>query len=163
MSQAFVNLVSQTLIFRSLPWCLTEQTKGKGAPGGSAILPSYPWVLWSYLASVPEVQFHGTFLSMSPDFQHPSIHLHIHPSNICCVPTAYQQDAVLTLREFRVYGQDRHLYKKWYSNVIKARTEMYANYHVQKSKQISQLGGGWLHKYQARDTWVKSYGSRGFH
>lgn len=95
ISQAFCKsvLLSQTLIFRNLPWCLTEQTKGKGPPGGSAILPGYPWVLWSYLASVLGVQFHGTFLSMSPGFQHPFIHLHIHPSNICCVLTRCSLDS----------------------------------------------------------------------
>ena len=85
--------------------------KGKVAPGGSAILPSYLWVLWSYLGSVPEVQFHGTFLSLPPELQHPSTHSHIHPSNTCCVPTTCQQDTTLTLREFTVYGQDRRLHK----------------------------------------------------
>lgn len=81
--------------------------KGQGAPGGSAILPSYHVVLWSYLASVPGVQFHGTFLSMSGVSN-------IHSSTYTFIPQTFAVcllDAVLTLREFRVCGQDRHLYK----------------------------------------------------
>lgn len=59
--------------------------KGKVAPGGSAILPSCLCVLWSYVGSVPEVQFHGTFLSMPPDLQHPSTHSFIHQTLAVCL------------------------------------------------------------------------------